>query len=294
MRRPAAHNGNVAPLAHLAESADLPYVCGPIGENRTIRNVRSSQQIIRPARLPRWRSSGFRKPCRSRFEADLPGIQPHPKNPRTCFEGPFGEVIRATGPMAKANPFRFSTKYQDDETDLLYYGYRYSTASAGRWLSRDPIEELGGLNLYAFVRNAPVTAVDPLGESLRGDIGDGAKVFCDELWDLLTHDPHDGHKLTLAEWFATMAEYGSMCGTVNIPHGVPRCGGGKNLPKISKYCLEHGKEDIDRLRSVRDRLRSLPNKTPEIKKEMERVERDLRKAIDRVRKCEEHSRQPKH
>src|SRR5208283_4718650 len=28
--------------------------------------------------------------------------------------GPFGEVIRATGPMAKANPFRFSTQYQDD------------------------------------------------------------------------------------------------------------------------------------------------------------------------------------
>jgi len=40
--------------------------------------------------------------------------------------GPFGEVIRATGPMAKANPFRFSSKYQDDETDLLYYGYRYT------------------------------------------------------------------------------------------------------------------------------------------------------------------------
>jgi hypothetical protein len=25
--------------------------------------------------------------------------------------GPFGEVIRATGPMARVNPFRFSTKY---------------------------------------------------------------------------------------------------------------------------------------------------------------------------------------
>ncbi|HOC58217.1 MAG TPA: RHS repeat-associated core domain-containing protein [Verrucomicrobiota bacterium] len=57
--------------------------------------------------------------------------------------GPFGEVIRATGPLAKANPFRFSTKYQDDETDLLYYGYRYYSASTGRWISRDPINELG-------------------------------------------------------------------------------------------------------------------------------------------------------
>ena len=38
--------------------------------------------------------------------------------------GPFGEVIRSTGLMAKNNPFRFSTKYDDDESDLLYYGYR--------------------------------------------------------------------------------------------------------------------------------------------------------------------------
>jgi RHS repeat-associated protein len=58
------------------------------------------------------------------------------KNPRTCFEGPFGELLRATGPMAKANPFRFSTKYQDDETDLVYYGRRYLNTSTGRWLSR--------------------------------------------------------------------------------------------------------------------------------------------------------------
>jgi RHS repeat-associated protein len=38
--------------------------------------------------------------------------------------------------MAKANPFRFSTKYQDDETDLVYYGRRYLNTSTGRWLSR--------------------------------------------------------------------------------------------------------------------------------------------------------------
>jgi len=33
--------------------------------------------------------------------------------------GPFGELIRMSGAMAKLNPFRFSTKYDDDETDLL-------------------------------------------------------------------------------------------------------------------------------------------------------------------------------
>ena len=64
--------------------------------------------------------------------------------------GPFGELLRATGPMAFTNPFRFSTKYQDDETGLLYYGYRYYNASTGRWLSRDPINELGANTIYDF------------------------------------------------------------------------------------------------------------------------------------------------
>jgi RHS repeat-associated protein len=78
--------------------------------------------------------------------------------------GPFGEPLRMTGPVAGSNPFRFSTKYQDAETGLLYYGYRYYNPSTGRWLSRDPIEEEGGFNLYAFVGNAPVNYVDPFGE----------------------------------------------------------------------------------------------------------------------------------
>jgi RHS repeat-associated protein len=74
--------------------------------------------------------------------------------------GPFGEPIRATGLMATENPFRFSTKFTDHETDLLYYGYRFYNPSMGRWPSRDPIGELGGLNLYAFVGNSPVVYFD--------------------------------------------------------------------------------------------------------------------------------------
>jgi RHS repeat-associated protein len=80
--------------------------------------------------------------------------------------GPFGELIRATGPQAKANPFRFSTKWHDDESDLLYYGYRYYQPGTGRWISRDPINERGGLNLYGFVANSPVQTYDILGLSV--------------------------------------------------------------------------------------------------------------------------------
>jgi RHS repeat-associated protein len=65
--------------------------------------------------------------------------------------------------MAKANPFRFSTKYQDDESDLLYYGYRYYSASTGRWINRDPIEEEGSVNIYCFASNDPNDLYDLLG-----------------------------------------------------------------------------------------------------------------------------------
>jgi len=77
--------------------------------------------------------------------------------------GPFGEALRATGTMAKKNPLRFSTKYTDDESAMLYYGYRYYNPSTGRWLSRDPIEEKGGRNLYAVVGNNPIDKADLLG-----------------------------------------------------------------------------------------------------------------------------------
>jgi RHS repeat-associated protein len=85
--------------------------------------------------------------------------------------GPFGELLRATGPVAKANPFRFSTKYQDDETDQLYYGYRFYNPSTGRWPNRDPIEEWGGFNLYGFVGNDPVAFFDDLGLACSWAVG---------------------------------------------------------------------------------------------------------------------------
>lgn len=85
--------------------------------------------------------------------------------------GPFGETIRLTPNANNQSPFKFSTKYQDDESDFLYYGYRYYNPSTGRWLNRDPIEEAGGKNIYEFVRNSPVDQYDLLGRCGPGGRG---------------------------------------------------------------------------------------------------------------------------
>jgi RHS repeat-associated protein len=40
---------------------------------------------------------------------------------------------------------------------------RYYTPSTGRWISRDPLEENGGMNVYSFVSNMPLGKNDCLG-----------------------------------------------------------------------------------------------------------------------------------
>jgi RHS repeat-associated protein len=72
-------------------------------------------------------------------------------------------LIRSTGPASLLNPFQFSTKYLDQETGLSYYGHRYYSASIGRWISRDPVEEEDGPNVYAFVKNGSVNLTDLFG-----------------------------------------------------------------------------------------------------------------------------------
>jgi len=75
--------------------------------------------------------------------------------------GAFGEIVAATENRPE-NPFRFSTKWHEGN-GLVYYGCRYYSAGKGRWLSRDPIAEEGGINLYGYVSNNPVNLVDPFG-----------------------------------------------------------------------------------------------------------------------------------
>jgi RHS repeat-associated protein len=62
-----------------------------------------------------------------------------------------------------SQPMQFSTKPYDEKTGLSYYGYRFYSPTMGRWITRDPIGEEGGTNLYEFVENNPINLIDPDG-----------------------------------------------------------------------------------------------------------------------------------
>ena len=78
----------------------------------------------------------------------------------------WGEVKEQRSEWARqkglTNPIRFQGQYLDHETGLHYNRYRYYDPRAGRFVSKDPISYVGGLNLYAYAPN-PVEWVDALG-----------------------------------------------------------------------------------------------------------------------------------
>jgi RHS repeat-associated protein len=100
---------------------------------------------------------------------------------------PFGNTISSSGTLANDNVYLFSSKEFHAASGLYYYGYRFYDSSLQRWVNRDPIGQLGGLNLYEFVQNLPTGSVDPFGHLKVGDPkADINTVVCDGKGGIIT------------------------------------------------------------------------------------------------------------
>ena len=90
----------------------------------------------------------------------------------TSTYGTHGGCLVAAGTFPERKPLSTGAAEPIATPAECYYGLRYYNPGTGRWVSRDPIEERGGPNLYGFVGNSPIGDLDALGfwkiEFVRG------------------------------------------------------------------------------------------------------------------------------
>jgi RHS repeat-associated protein len=82
---------------------------------------------------------------------------------------PYGRRTKLSGSLDA--DFGFTGFYFHSASALNFSLTRVYDSDLGRWINRDPISELGGINLYGYVSNNPIIFIDPLGLLAAGLTG---------------------------------------------------------------------------------------------------------------------------
>ena len=103
---------------------------------------------------------------------------------------PYGRRTKLSGSVD--TDFGFTGHYYHQPSGLHLAVYRAYDADLGRWISRDPVGERGGIDLYTYASNNPVNLVDPLGLRPLTDCEKEALAPYIPKEDLDNPDLHDG------------------------------------------------------------------------------------------------------
>lgn len=73
----------------------------------------------------------------------------------------FGNILDQSGTVE--NSYTYAGRELDSESGLYYFRSRYYNPRIGRFLRKDPVGLIAGVNLYTYVGNNPVNRFDPWG-----------------------------------------------------------------------------------------------------------------------------------
>jgi RHS repeat-associated protein len=117
--------------------------------------------------------------------------------------GPFGAKTAQVG--ATSNSLTYTGR-EDDNTGLYYYRARYYSPALQRFLAEDPLGIDGGINMYSYAADNPISLRDPFGLQ----------------WDDFWNNP-------IADFISSHADYiNGICegGAFQYAGGGPQVGGG--------------------------------------------------------------------
>lgn len=95
----------------------------------------------------------------------------------------FGGVRNQYAPRGVEEPYQFTQKERDKESQLNYFEARYQASGLGRFITVDPLlayqvndclEDSQKLNLYAYCQNRPLIYIDPTGHDTAALPGTGS------------------------------------------------------------------------------------------------------------------------
>ncbi|HEX8067899.1 MAG TPA: RHS repeat-associated core domain-containing protein [Thermoleophilaceae bacterium] len=161
---------------------------------------------------------------------------------------PFGQTT-STG-TASDDPYQYTGR-ENDGTGLYHYRARYYSPGMERFLTEDPADIVrSDANLYSYVRNDPVSLIDPTGLVDLGPISDAYDAFTDKAQESM-------------EFYAELAndcDSAVVCAGANLGGALSSLATRKNLPAtVSVLSLGLGAGPAAAARGPKIFIRRYPN-----------------------------------